>query len=119
MESKLVTLTLSNLAFTEAMSVSDEIEEISGGSFAFALNETDDAAGRSNVVIYCGNRRMAGELRQRLLSSGHDAGSLAAAVLPDVDWVRSSLEGLPPVVAGRFFLYGAHDRARRRTGGIS
>lgn len=30
-------------------------------------------------------------------------------MLPDQDWIRLSLEGLPPVRAGRFFLYGVHD----------
>lgn len=29
--------------------------------------------------------------------------------LPDQDWIRHSQEGLPPVRAGRFFVYGAHD----------
>jgi len=29
--------------------------------------------------------------------------------LPDQDWIKLSLEGLPPVRAGRFFLHGAHD----------
>lgn len=29
--------------------------------------------------------------------------------LPDQDWIRRSQEGLPPVRAGRFFVYGAHD----------
>ncbi len=29
--------------------------------------------------------------------------------LPDQDWIKSSQEGLPPVRAGRFFVYGAHD----------
>jgi ribosomal protein L11 methyltransferase len=29
--------------------------------------------------------------------------------LPDRDWIRLSQEGLPPVRAGRFFVYGAHD----------
>jgi len=29
--------------------------------------------------------------------------------LPDVDWIKLSQEGLPPVRAGRFFVYGAHD----------
>jgi ribosomal protein L11 methyltransferase len=29
--------------------------------------------------------------------------------LPDQDWIRQSQLGLPPVHAGRFFLYGAHD----------
>jgi len=31
------------------------------------------------------------------------------ALLPDTDWIRLSQEGLPPVRAGRFFVYGAHD----------
>ena len=30
--------------------------------------------------------------------------------VPDQDWVKLSQEGLPPVRAGRFFVYGAHDR---------
>ncbi|HTO41379.1 MAG TPA: 50S ribosomal protein L11 methyltransferase [Rhizomicrobium sp.] len=34
------------------------------------------------------------------------------ALLPDADWIRLSQEGLPPVRAGRFFVYGAHDRGR-------
>jgi ribosomal protein L11 methyltransferase len=29
--------------------------------------------------------------------------------LPDLDWIKLSQEGLPPVRAGRFFVYGAHD----------
>ena len=32
-----------------------------------------------------------------------------AEPLPDVDWIRTSQEGLPPVRAGRFFVYGSHD----------
>jgi len=31
------------------------------------------------------------------------------ALLPDLDWIKLSQEGLPPVRAGRFFVYGAHD----------
>jgi ribosomal protein L11 methyltransferase len=31
------------------------------------------------------------------------------ALLPDVDWIKLSQEGLPPVRAGRFFIYGSHD----------
>ena len=31
------------------------------------------------------------------------------ALLPDADWIGLSQEGLPPVRAGRFFVYGAHD----------
>jgi ribosomal protein L11 methyltransferase len=35
-----------------------------------------------------------------------------ATILPDQDWIRASQEGLPPVRAGRFFVYGAHDKGR-------
>lgn len=31
------------------------------------------------------------------------------ALLPDTDWIKLSQQGLPPVRAGRFFVYGAHD----------
>jgi ribosomal protein L11 methyltransferase len=31
------------------------------------------------------------------------------SLLPDQDWIKLSHEGLPPVRAGRFFVYGAHD----------
>jgi ribosomal protein L11 methyltransferase len=34
------------------------------------------------------------------------------ALLPDADWIKLSQEGLPPVRAGRFFVYGAHDRGK-------
>ncbi|MDE1939883.1 MAG: 50S ribosomal protein L11 methyltransferase, partial [Alphaproteobacteria bacterium] len=33
-------------------------------------------------------------------------------LLPDTDWIKLSQEGLPPVRAGRFFVYGAHDQGK-------
>ncbi|AZO62290.1 MAG: 50S ribosomal protein L11 methyltransferase [Mesorhizobium sp.] len=39
--------------------------------------------------------------------------------LPDIDWVARSLEGLKPVRAGRFFVHGAHDRDKRRSGDLA
>ncbi len=38
--------------------------------------------------------------------------SVSVEPLPDQDWIRLSQLGLPPVRAGRFFLYGAHDAGR-------
>ena len=32
--------------------------------------------------------------------------------LMDADWIAMSLSGLPPVRAGRFFVYGAHDKGK-------
>jgi ribosomal protein L11 methyltransferase len=37
---------------------------------------------------------------------------LVIETLAPTDWVRKSLEGLTPVLAGRFVVHGAHDRAR-------
>ncbi|RWC55626.1 50S ribosomal protein L11 methyltransferase [Mesorhizobium sp.] len=39
--------------------------------------------------------------------------------LPDIDWVAHSLEELKPVRAGRFFVHGAHDRRKRRSGELA
>jgi len=40
-------------------------------------------------------------------------------LLPDQDWIRASYEGLPPVRAGRFFVYGAHDQGKAPHGAIA
>jgi ribosomal protein L11 methyltransferase len=48
-----------------------------------------------------------GDLLTRL--AGRD---VYVALLPDQDWIRLSQEGLPPVRAGRFFVFGAHDSGR-------
>jgi ribosomal protein L11 methyltransferase len=37
---------------------------------------------------------------------------VAVEPLPDQDWIRLSQQGLPPVRAGRFFVYGAHDAGK-------
>ena len=44
---------------------------------------------------------------------GQHAGvSVKVEPLADADWLAMSLSGLPPVRAGRFFVYGAHDQGR-------
>ena len=48
-----------------------------------------------------------GDLLERLAGKPVHVG-----LLPDADWIKLSQEGLPPVRAGRFFVYGAHDRGR-------
>jgi ribosomal protein L11 methyltransferase len=45
-----------------------------------------------------------GDLLSRLIGR-----EVYVALLPDTDWIKLSQEGLPPVRAGRFFVYGAHD----------
>jgi ribosomal protein L11 methyltransferase len=80
---------------------------------AVTINETDEAKNLWDVVVYFADAAEAHEAHQLLqLSSG------LVSVLPDTDWVKHSLEGLAPVVAGRFFLHGSHDRERRQHGGV-
>ncbi|MEP7172624.1 MAG: 50S ribosomal protein L11 methyltransferase [Aestuariivirga sp.] len=80
---------------------------------AVTINETDEAKNLWETVAYFASGEDAEEVRRLLqLPSG------IISELPDKDWVRHSLEGLAPVVAGRFFLHGSHDRERRRQGGV-
>jgi ribosomal protein L11 methyltransferase len=81
---------------------------------AVTINETDESQNLWETVAYFANDTDAREAQRLLqLPSG------IISTLPDTDWVKHSLKGLAPVVAGRFFLHGSHDRERRRQGGVS
>jgi ribosomal protein L11 methyltransferase len=43
---------------------------------------------------------------------------VATEALADADWLAMALSGLPPVRAGRFFVYGLHDRGRAPTNAV-
>lgn len=45
--------------------------------------------------------------------SGYAGLKVTTEQLADADWLAMALSGLPPVRAGRFFVYGAHDRGKR------
>jgi ribosomal protein L11 methyltransferase len=49
-------------------------------------------------------------LRARL--ADFPALTVVSETLADADWLAMALSGLPPVRAGRFFVYGMHDRGR-------
>ena len=42
----------------------------------------------------------------------HTGLRVTTEALADADWLAMALSGLPPVRAGRFFIYGMHDRGR-------
>jgi ribosomal protein L11 methyltransferase len=46
------------------------------------------------------------------LLGGFDGLKVTREDLADADWLAMALSGLPPVRAGRFFVYGMHDRGR-------
>ncbi len=50
--------------------------------------------------------------------TGAAAQDFAIEPMPEIDWVAKSLEGLDPVRAGRFFVYGSHDAGKVPAGAI-
>jgi len=45
--------------------------------------------------------------------------TVTAEPLADADWLAMALSGLPPVRAGRFFVYGIHDRGKKPLNAIN
>lgn len=110
-----VTLTFPNLSHEAAHAWADRIEnDFQLEPLAVTINETDEDAALWETVAWFEDVATAKAASHHL--NRPDA---TIAPVPDVDWVRRSLEGLAPVVAGRFFLHGSHDRPVRRSGGIS
>jgi ribosomal protein L11 methyltransferase len=110
-----VTLTFANLSHDAAHEMAENIEnDFQLDPLAVTINETDEAQNMWECVAWFEDEQTASAARQHLVTP-----TATIAAVPDVDWVRRSLEGLAPVLAGRFFLHGSHDRPVRRTGGVS
>jgi ribosomal protein L11 methyltransferase len=109
------TLTCPAQVLNLAQALADLIDEhVAIDALAVTVNETDEKLALWNIVAYFDDEASARDAAQILaLTVFH------VAPVPDVDWVRKSLEGLPPVATGRFFLHGSHDRDKRRGGGVS
>jgi ribosomal protein L11 methyltransferase len=108
-------LRIGGLTAAGARTFSDDLEEDDDHpALAVSLNEIDEATGTWEVIAYFPDVEAAKRAGGRI--PGQQA---IVSAVPDVDWVRRSLQGLAPVAAGRFFIHGAHDRARRRAGGVS
>jgi ribosomal protein L11 methyltransferase len=98
-----------------AQALADLIDEhIAIDAMAVTVNETDEALALWNTVAYFEDEAAAHHAIRTL-----NIENARIEAVPDEDWVRRSLEGLAPVVAGRFYLHGSHDRDKRRSGGHS
>jgi ribosomal protein L11 methyltransferase len=109
------TLTCPAQSLDKAQALADVIDEhLAIDAMAVTVNETDEVLALWNTVAYFADQQQAHGAARVLGLAMYEV-----SAVPDVDWVRKSLEGLPPVAAGRFFLHGSHDRGKRRSGGIS
>lgn len=80
---------------------------------AISLTKRDDAPAGSEawrLEAYFAERPDRNRLAALVAGTGLGAPEIEA--LPDIDWVAHSLAGLGLVEAGRFILYGSHDRHR-------
>ncbi|NNU49557.1 50S ribosomal protein L11 methyltransferase [Rhizobium sp. WYCCWR 11279] len=89
--------------------------------FAIGTTEIDEKKDIWEASIYMMAEDEA-EVRSRVetaLTTAFPQAVLEREVIPEVDWVVKSLEGLKPVRAGRFLVHGSHDRDKVRPGDIA
>ena len=56
---------------------------------------------------------------EALLAEAYPGLAIDKEIIPDVDWIARSLDGLQPVHAGRFVVHGSHDRDKIRASEIA
>lgn len=76
----------------------------------YSILEEDEDRGLWRIDAFPTSDEEAEALQLRLAE--HPGVTVKVEVLADADWLAMSLSGLPPVRAGRFFVYGAHDQGR-------
>lgn len=77
---------------------------------AYSILEEDEAAGRWRIDAFPRSDAEADGFRRVL--AGFAELVTASETLADADWLAMALSGLPPVRAGRFFVFGLHDLGR-------
>ena len=77
---------------------------------AYSILEEDEARALWRIDIYPASDEEAA-LIVALLTM-YEGLQVVSQPLADADWLALALSGLPPVRAGRFFVFGAHDRGR-------
>jgi ribosomal protein L11 methyltransferase len=102
--------------------VLDLLSEVFGEEdFAIATTEIDEKKDIWEASVYM-MQVDEDDVRVRVeaaLSEAFPDMAVEREVIPDVDWVAKSLEGLKPVRAGRFLVHGSHDRDKVRSGDIA
>jgi len=96
-----------------ARQIVDRLEEsLDPGEVVVAAFETTD--NHWDVTLYFSQPPDRPAIRDLVAAASGDeiAATIQFETIEAKDWVKSSLEGLAPVPAGRFVVYGQHDRER-------
>ena len=94
-------------SIAEAAAVSLDSDPLLEGA-TYSILEEDEDRGIWRIDAFPNDEDDARGIEARL--KAHDGLTVVVEKLADADWLAMSLSGLPPVRAGRFFVYGAHDQ---------
>lgn len=108
-ESALQVIARGPRAAAEAAAAAVDADPLLEGA-TYSILEEDEDAGLWRIDGY----PTSGDEAARLEATLRAQPGLEVAVEPlaDADWLAMALSGLPPVRAGRFFVYGLHDRGK-------
>jgi len=101
----------------QAGDVLDVMSEVFGEEdIAIATTEVDEKRDiwEASIYLLLEQEDEITERFQTLLQASFPHLTIEREVIPDVDWIAKSLEGLKPVRAGRFLVHGSHDRDKVR-----
>jgi len=83
----------------------------------YSILEENEDLGVWRIDAFPTTTEEAGRIEAALRA--HDGLEVVVEKLADADWLAMSLSGLPPVEAGRFFVYGAHDQGKVPEGRVT
>ena len=94
---------------SQAEALGEALEELDLAPTGVGVFEVEDGKGIWEVGGYFLDAP--DDIDLALLSAAFGAGPFVVSEVPDQDWVAKVRRELPPVEAGRFFVYGSHDAA--------
>lgn len=103
-------------AAAEAAAAAVDADPLLEGA-TYSILEEDEDAGLWRIDGYPTSGDEAARLEARLRAQ--PGLEVAVEPLADADWLAMALSGLPPVRAGRFFVYGLHDRGKVPAGTVN
>ncbi|MET0747531.1 MAG: 50S ribosomal protein L11 methyltransferase [Rhizobium sp.] len=86
-----------------------------------ATSEIDEKADiwEASIYLYADQEEDVRPRFEALLVKAYPDLVIDKEIIPDVDWIAKSLDGLKPVRAGRFVVHGSHDRDKIRASEIA
>ena len=93
-----------------ATNLGDALERLSPEPIGIGVFELEDGSGLWEVGAYFSETP--NDVSLALLAAAFHADDFKLSELPQVDWVSKVQRSLKPVMAGRFFVYGAHDKGK-------